>query len=434
MNYQETLSYLYNKTPVFQHVGSAAYKSGLDNMLALDARLQHPHRSYRTIHVAGTNGKGSVSHILAAVLQAAGYKTGLYTSPHLLDFRERIKINGAMIPESYVVTFTAAHRSFIEQARPSFFEITTGMAFEYFAHEAVDVAIIEVGLGGRLDSTNIISPVLSVITNISLDHVSLLGNTTEQIAMEKAGIIKSNIPAVIGEATGRVREVFVREAEEVHAPLFFAEDRPMVEHAELQSSGKWLFQTPKYPSLEGVLGGLVQQKNANTVLCALEKLEPQFNIPSSAVYRGFAHVVEDTGFQGRWQIISHTPKIILDTGHNEAGIAQVVCQLRQENCRCLHLVFGVVQDKDIQAILNLLPYEAQYYFTKAQIPRALSEEALKTQASAAGLQGESYPTVDEAIHAARRSASPDDLIFIGGSNFIVAEALKTIETLNISDD
>lgn len=434
MNYQETLSYLYNKTPVFQHVGSAAYKAGLNNMLALDARLHYPHHSYRTIHVGGTNGKGSVSHILAAVLQAAGYKTGLYTSPHLLDFRERIKVNGTMIPESYVVTFTETHRPFIEQTQPSFFEITTGMAFEYFAHEAVDVAVIEVGLGGRLDSTNIISPALSVITNISLDHVSLLGNTTEQIATEKAGIIKSNIPAVIGEATGRIREVFVREAKEVNTPLFFAEDRPMVEHAALQPSGKWLFQTRKYPSLEGILGGLVQRKNANTALCALEKLEQQFNIPSAAVYRGFAHVVEDTGFQGRWQIVSHAPKIVLDTGHNEAGIEQVVCQLRQENYRCLHLVFGVVQDKDIQAILNLLPHEAQYYFTKAQIPRALSEEALKTRASAAGLQGESYSTVAGAIRAARRSASSNDLIFVGGSNFIVAEALETIETLKTSDD
>ncbi|MDR1336126.1 MAG: bifunctional folylpolyglutamate synthase/dihydrofolate synthase [Tannerella sp.] len=434
MNYQETIDYLYRAAPLFQHVGSAAYKEGLENMLALDARLRHPHRPYRTIHVGGTNGKGSVSHLLAAVLQCAGYRTGLYTSPHLLDFRERIRVNGQMIPEAFVTDFTERHRPFIEQAHPSFFEITTGMAFSFFAGEEVDVAVIEVGLGGRLDSTNIITPALSVITNISPDHVNLLGDTPEKIATEKAGIIKPDVPAVIGEAEGDVREVFARKAATVNTRILFAEDRPAVKSATLQPHGKWLFQTDKYPDLEGEPGGWVQQKNANTVLCALGELERMFSIPREAVYRGFAGVVGLTGLQGRWQTVSRAPEIILDTGHNEAGIAQAVYHLRQKKYRCLHIVFGMVSDKDITAVLKLLPREAAYYFTKAQIPRALPEDALKERAAAEDLTGAAYATVAAAIAAAREAASPDDLIFIGGSNFVVAESLPAFRDRTGSAD
>jgi dihydrofolate synthase/folylpolyglutamate synthase len=425
MNYQETLSYLYSRTPVFQHTGSTAYKPGLDNMLALDARLQHPHRAYHTIHVGGTNGKGSVSHLLAAVLQGAGYRVGLYTSPHLLDFRERIRVDGKMIPTDNVVNYVARHRSFIETVQPSFFEITTGMAFEYFAHSAVDVAVIEVGLGGRLDSTNIITPLLSVITNISKDHVDLLGDTLEKIAAEKAGIIKENIPVVIGEAPdSKVRALFVQKAAEANARILFAEEKAPIVNARCLPDGKWLFQTAKYPHLTGELSGPAQRKNADTVLCALEELDRWFFIPSRAVYQGFANVVACTGLQGRWQTIAHSPRIVLDTGHNEAGIAQIACRLKQEKYHRLHIVIGIVQDKDLPAILRHLPCEAHYYFTKAQIPRALPETELFAKASAAGLPGKSYPALAEAIAAARCAASPNDMIFVGGSNFIVAEALK----------
>ena len=425
MNYDETLSYLYNSTPVFQHVGASAYKTGLDNSLALDAYLHHPHQRYRTIHVGGTNGKGSTSHLLAAILQQSGYRVGLYTSPHLVNFRERIRVDGQMIAEEYVVDFVAEHRLFFQQLQPSFFELTMMMAFDYFAHCEVDIAVIEVGLGGRLDSTNIITPILSVITNISLDHVHFLGDTAPKIAGEKAGIIKPAIPVVIGEARGEVRAVFERKAQQEDAPLVFAEDEECILSAE-RRSGLWLFQTTDYPGLVGQLGGLAQRKNANTVLCAIRHLQSILSIPQEAVYRGFANVVELTGLQGRWQTVGHSPQIILDTGHNEAGIAQIVEQLNEESYRQLHIVFGVVNDKDIAAILNLLPREAMYYFTRAQIPRSLPEQELQKKASSVGLQGDTYSSVSEAMLAAKHAASADDVIFIGGSNFIVAEALENV--------
>ncbi len=429
MNYPETLSYLYNSTPVFQHVGASAYKEGLDNSLALDAYLHHPHRSYSTIHVGGTNGKGSTSHLLASVLQQSNLRVGLYTSPHLLDFRERIRVDGQMIPEQYVVDFVAVHRPFFEKIHPSFFELTMSMAFDYFAHCKVDVAVVEVGLGGRLDSTNIISPLLSVITNISFDHMNFLGDTLEKIAGEKAGIIKAGIPVVIGEAEGDVRKVFEEKARETVSRIVFAEDEEPVKKAELLPNGKWLFQTEAYPDLVGELGGLVQEKNAATVLCAVKELQQTFRIPDEAVYQGFARVVEISGLHGRWQIVQESPKIILDTGHNEAGIAQIVDQLKQEKYQHLHIIIGVVKDKDIDAILKLLPREATYYFTKAQIPRSLPEEELKAKAEQECLHGESYPTVSEAIETARKQASPDDLIFVGGSNFVVADALAVFNKL-----
>lgn len=426
MNYQETLAYLYDATPAFQHIGGKAYKVGLGNSLALDSYLQHPHRKYHTIHVGGTNGKGSVSNLLAAILQQSGYKTGLYTSPHLIDFRERIRVDGEMIPEEYVVDFTAKHRSFFEKLSPSFFELTMMMAFDYFAFRQVDVAVVEVGLGGRLDSTNIITPVLSVITNISLDHTQFLGNTPEQIAFEKAGIIKPSVPAVIGEAEGTVREVFENNAHAVGAPVFFAEDEANILSATQQASGQWLFQTREYPQLTGELGGLAQSKNANTVLSALRQLQNTFTIPDHAVYDGFARVVELTGLKGRWQVVSQSPKTVLDTGHNEAGIQQIVSQLKNETYKQLHIVLGLVKDKDINTILRLLPTNASYYFTKAQIPRALPEGELQEKALRFGLHGSAYPFVKEAIEEAKSKASPDDLIFIGGSNFIVGDALANL--------
>lgn len=424
MDYQETLSYLYRSTPVFQHVGGSAYKEGLDNSLALDRHLRHPHRNHHTIHVGGTNGKGSTSHLLASILQQSGYTVGLYTSPHLVDFRERIRVNGQMISEDFVVSFVAQHRSFFEQIHPSFFELTMSMAFDYFAQQEVDVAVIEVGLGGRLDSTNIITPILSVITNISLEHTQFLGNTVEKIAGEKAGIIKPSVPVVIGEAEGEVRTVFEKKAAEENSPITFAEDEQLVKNAGITESGQWLFQTNRYPGLVGELGGFAQEKNANTVLCALEVLRQHFTIPDTAVYEGFAHVVELSGLKGRWQIVSQSPNIVLDTGHNEAGIRYIVSQLEKEKYEQLHVIFGVVKDKDVRSILHLLPKNARYYFTKAQIERSLPEDELYALALREGLQGKAYHSVEEAIKDAKTNASPHDLIFIGGSNFIVGDALS----------
>ncbi len=424
MNYQETLSYLFNSTPVFQHVGGSAYKAGLENSIALDTYFHHPHRKFHTIHVGGTNGKGSTSHLLASILQQSGYRIGLYTSPHLSDFRERIRINGQMISKDYVVDFVAHHRAFFEKIQPSFFELTMMMAFCYFSECEVDIAIIEVGLGGKLDSTNIISPVLSIITNISIDHPQFLGISLEEIAGEKAGIIKPGIPVIIGEAKGKVKQIFQEKAEKEHSPIIFAEDESIIKEAVLLPEGKWLFQTDDYPDLKGELGGLAQQKNAATVLCAVKELKNTFNISKEAVYQGFKNVVELTGLQGRWQLVGSSPKIIIDTGHNEAGIAQIVNQLKLQKFNRLHIVFGLAKDKDIHPILKLLPSDAIYYFTRAQIPRSLPEEELHHLALKNGLTGEHYPSVKDAINKAKEIASSDDMIFIGGSNFIVAEALE----------
>lgn len=426
MTYQETINYLYNQLPVYQHVGGSAYKEGLDNSLALDEYFGHPHRKYKTVHVAGTNGKGSTSHLLAAILQESGYKVGLYTSPHLVDFRERIRVNGAKISEQYVTDFVRKHREYFEPIHPSFFELTMMMAFCYFADTDVDIAVIEVGLGGRLDSTNIISPVVSVITNISYDHTQYLGDTLEKIASEKAGIIKSGIPVVIGEAEGNVRHVFEEKAKLVNAPVIFSEDKGIVQKSELLEDGSLLLQTKNYPDLKGELGGLPQIKNAATVLSAIEILsENGVKTTSKAVYAGFAHVVELTGLSGRWQIIrQHNPRIICDTGHNVGGFKYIVQQLAIEKYDKLRIVIGMVNDKDISNVLSLLPDDAVYYFTKASINRALDQKELSDKASLFGLSGSSYPTVDEAVKKALEDAHPNDLIFIGGSNFVVAEVLN----------
>lgn len=410
MDYQETLKYLYEQVPMFQRVGGAAYKEGLDNTLTLDAHFGHPHHSFRTIHVAGTNGKGSVSHTLAAVLQSAGYKTGLYTSPHLVDFRERIRINGTPISKDYVVSFVEHERSFFEPLCPSFFELTTAMAFKYFADEQVDVAVIEVGLGGRLDCTNIIMPDLSIITNISFDHVQFLGDSLGKIASEKAGIIKHKIPVVIGETTPETKPVFMAKATEVGAPIYFAEEN----------------NREDYPGVEYELKGIYQEKNKRTLFTALPLLkEAGYHFDEENVREGFAHVVELTGLMGRWQKLHDHPTLVCDTGHNVGGITYVVEQLRQQSCNQLRIVIGMVNDKDISGVLALLPKEAIYYFTQASVNRALPAKQLLHLATEAGLKGKAYASVKNAVKAAMKESLPEDFIFVGGSNFIVADLLES---------
>ena len=406
MNYKETLQYLYAQTPMFQQKGTSAYKEGLDNTFFLDEYFNHPHQNYKTIHVGGTNGKGSTSHLLASVLQCAGYKVGLYTSPHLKDFRERIRVNGEMIPEQRVVDFVSQHKQVIEQRCLSFFELTTALAFLYFAEKEVDVAIVEVGLGGRLDCTNVIRPELSIITNVSFDHVSILGDTLEKIAIEKSGIIKKNTPVLIGECQNdSIKQVFVEKAKSENAPICFAQD---------------------YETLDFLceLRGVYQEKNKHTVMVAFTLLlQLGFEISDAALRDGFLQVTERTGLKGRWQELSSLPRVVCDTGHNEAGIREVVKQIEKEHFDTLRIVFGMVSDKDISSVLALLPRDAVYYFTKAQIPRALSEEDLKKKAEKYALKGECFASVEEALFQAKIDASVNDLIFVGGSNFVVAEII-----------
>ncbi len=422
MTYSQTVQYLFSQLPVFQSVGSSAYKEGLATTQALDHYLGHPHRAFRSIHVAGTNGKGSTSHTLAAVLQSQGYRVGLYTSPHLLDFRERIRVNGEMIEEQAVVDFVHRHRSFFEPLQPSFFELTTLLAFHYFAEQKVDFAVIEVGLGGRLDCTNIISPLLSVITNISPDHTQFLGSEPEQIAAEKAGIIKPGVPVVVGEESG-VRHVFRQKADAVQSPIVFAEDFPKVLGHSIEN-GKMVYRTTTLPNLMGELTGLPQAKNTNTVLTAIEQLQALgVEISELAIRNGFANVMKITGLMGRWQVLQTSPHVIADTGHNKAGIGYVVQQLAKEHFVRLHFVLGMVSDKDVSGVLALLPQDAVYYFTKANIPRALPENELQTLAQNFGLQGQCFANVGQAVQAALLQAQPHDLVFVGGSNFVVAEAL-----------
>lgn len=425
MTYEETLEYLYNSAPLFQHVGKDAYKEGLDNTHLLDEHFGHPHRKFRTIHVAGTNGKGSCSHTLAAILQSAGYKVGLYTSPHLVDFRERIRVNGVPVSKEHVIEFVSQHRNFFEPLHPSFFELATAMAFNHFAEEQVDVAVIEVGLGGRLDCTNIIRPDLCVITNISFDHIQFLGDTLAKIASEKAGIIKQGIPVVIGETTPETKPVFLEKARQENAPIHFAEEEQLLIGATTDGQGKRIYQTTDYTDLEGELGGLCQMKNTNTLLSAIRVLqEAGYNIKESHVREGFAHVCSLTGLTGRWQKLREHPTMVCDTGHNKAGIQYIVEQLSVQTYRRLHIVIGMVNDKDIRGVLALLPKEATYYFTKASVSRALDETEVQRLAGEAGLEGKTYPTVREAVQAALASASDEDFIFVGGSTFIVADLLS----------
>ena len=425
MTYQETVTYLYNCAPPFQQVGGAAYKEGLSTTIALDDHLGNPHRRFRTIHVAGTNGKGSTSHTIAAILQQSGYKVGLYTSPHLIDFRERIRIDGVPAPEEFVVDFVEKNKAFFEPLSPSFFELTTAMAFTYFAGQGVDVAVIETGLGGRLDCTNIITPELSIITNISLDHTQFLGSTMEKIAAEKAGIIKRGVPVIIGETTPETKSVFLEKAKSVDAPIFFAEEEALLVSATPQNSG-YEYTSGNYGTFHGELGGFCQEKNTNTILSAIEKLkEKGLRITPDSVRKGFTDVTSLTGLMGRWQRIGESPRTVCDAGHNIGGIAYIVRQLQAQECDTLRIVFGMVSDKDITAVLAMMPKNAVYYFTQASIKRAMPAAELREKAAAFGLHGNHYPNVKAAYTAAKADSTPDDFIFIGGSCFIVADLLAT---------
>ncbi len=435
MRYQETINYLFNSAPLFQHVGGDAYKEGLSNTHKLDEHFGHPHRKFRTIHVGGTNGKGSCSHTLAAILQSAGYKVGLYTSPHLVDFRERIRVNGEMVSKEYVIRFVEEHRTFFEPLHPSFFELATAMTFDYFAKSGVDVAVIEVGLGGRLDCTNIITPDLSIITNISFDHTQFLGDTLAKIASEKAGIIKPGVPVVIGECTDETRPVFIRKAEEAVAPIILSDEENFIISSESTTNNKRVYQTRTYGELSGELGGLCQEKNTNTILHAVEQLtKAGYRLTKENVREGFANVCRLTGLMGRWQKLNSRPTLICDTGHNVGGIGYIVSQLRQQSYRYLYIVMGMVSDKDVSGVLTLMPKEATYYFTKASVKRAMDEQQLKALGEKHGLHGESYPDVATATKAALETATEDDLIFVGGSSFIVADLLGEKDKLSLNHE
>lgn len=433
MTYDETIQYLFNSAPLFQHVGGAAYKEGLSTTHILDAHFNHPHNQYKTIHIAGTNGKGSCAHTIAAILQHTGLKVGLYTSPHLVDFRERIRINGEMMPQQYVIDFVEKERSFFEPLHPSFFELTTALAFKYFAEQHVDVAVIEVGLGGRLDCTNIISPILSVITNISFDHTQFLGNTLAQIASEKAGIIKHKVPVIIGECNAETRSVFEHKAHEVEAPILFAEDNKEVlssEFSDLYGHKLRRYTTRSFGDIYGELTGECQIKNANTILCALHSLSKIFSVTHEDITYAFEHVCEMTGLRGRWQILQEHPTIICDTGHNTGGWQYLAHQLAQiaTSGNKLHIVFGMASDKDIERVMSTLPHEACYYWTKASVKRATSEQTIANIATKYDLHGKTYSNVAEAYEAAVNNASTNDYIYVGGSSFIVADLLRYKQT------
>ncbi|HYG53340.1 MAG TPA: folylpolyglutamate synthase/dihydrofolate synthase family protein [Flavobacteriales bacterium] len=406
LSYKQAIDFLYSQTPVFHKIGAAAYKPGLQNTYALAKACGNPHIGLKCIHVAGTNGKGSTSHILASVFYELGWRTGLYTSPHLKDFRERIKINGKPIDTKYVVDFVKKHATDIARIQPSFFELTCVMALRYFGDKKVDIAIVETGLGGRLDSTNIVFPDLSVITNISKDHMQFLGNTLEKIAFEKAGIIKPGIPVVVGEAKGRVKKVFQKAAEQNESPLFFADK----------------LKPPA--NLKSELKGTYQPKNFRTVLKSVEVLNQSgYSIPQKTVLRGIEKVVTNTALMGRWQTVAKNPYIIADIGHNEAGIKEVVKNLRQEKYTTLHIVLGFANDKDLEAILKLLPKKAMYYFTNANTNRALPATVLQQHAAKFKLKGNAWLSVKKALGEAKKRYKTGDLIFVGGSNFVVAEIL-----------
>lgn len=428
MNYNETLNWMFNKLPMYQRIGASAYKADLNTTIEIINYLDNPQHSFKSIHIAGTNGKGSTSHSLASVFQEAGYKTGLYTSPHLRDFRERIRINGEMIPENEVVEFIEKHKNKLEELELSFFEMTVAMAFDYFRKEKVDIAIIEVGMGGRLDSTNVINPELCVITNISLDHVKFLGENEGQIAVEKAGIIKPETAVVIGETQEGSKDVFIETAKEKNSPIFFADkimeckkdDTYSIEYQkfDIYKNNELYLKDLKYPLL-----GNYQKKNLATVICALDILKDSFKIEETHIINGLANVVKNTSLMGRWQVINRNPLAIADTGHNVAGINEVNRQLAETKYNKLHFVLSVVNDKDIDGILQLLPKEAEYYFCKADIPRGLSADILAEKAINCGLQGKVYESVRQAYSTALGNAQEGDLVFVGGSNFTVAEVV-----------
>lgn len=417
MNYQETTEYLFNSTPVFEKIGAKAYKPGLQTTFALDDHFGHPHQKYKTIHIAGTNGKGSSSHTLAAILQSQDYKVGLYTSPHLVDFRERIRVNGECVPEQYVIDFVEENRAFFEPLHPSFFELTTAMALKYFAEQEVDYAVIEVGLGGRLDCTNIITPILSIITNISFDHTQFLGNTLAEIAGEKAGIIKPGVPVVIGEYLPETRPVFENKAKAENAPILFAQD---FDADHLESS--------ETCDVDMELKGSYQERNKKTILTALLILRQKLAISDEAIREGFAHVCELTGLRGRWEKLNDAPLTICDTGHNLAGWNYLAPQINSVKAETKHIVFGMVDDKDVVHVLQLLKEKLEnrvkYYWTQPSTKRAIPVEKLSELALKFGLHGETYHSVKEAYNAALKNAEKDDFVFVGGSSYVVADLLS----------
>lgn len=428
MNYQQTIDYLYSQLPMFSRIGSAAYKADLHNTIALCSSVGNPQNKYKTIHIAGTNGKGSTSHILAAILQEAGYKTGLYTSPHIKDFRERIRVNGKMITEQFIIDFTENTESITEEIKPSFFELTVAMAFKYFEEEQVDIAVIETGLGGLLDSTNIITPILSVITNIGYDHQNILGNTLEEIASQKAGIIKQNIPVVIGETLPDTKNIFVENAERKNAPIQFAEENFITTYIDVEGDlllcNVQNIETGITEKLRCGLTGLYQAKNLCTVLAAVTELNKlQINIPEMALHKGIEDVKEITGLRGRWEILQQHPTIIADVAHNKDGIAQVINQLNLSYPKNhIHFILGFVKDKDVENVLKLFPQNASFYFTNAHIPRAMPSVDLQQKAKLVGLNGEYYDHIDDAVNAAKKNADNNAVIMICGSFFILAES------------
>lgn len=425
MTYPETLQYLFSQLPMYQRVGQAAYKANLNNTTALMKHLENPHKNFKSVHIAGTNGKGSVAHLMASVFQSAGYKTGLYTSPHLKDFRERIKINGEMVTEEVVTNFVKLNKKVIKTIQPSFFEMTVGMAFQYFSDNNVDIAIVETGMGGRLDSTNILKPELSVITNIGLDHMQFLGDTIEKIALEKAAIIKKETPVVIGQIQLELKEIFTRMAEKKSASIYFASDhfeaKLLSNTSENTEYDIWRESELYLEHLICPLLGNYQANNLLTLFQAFDVLADKFGISKNVIAEGIENVISNTGFKGRWQILSTNPMTICDVAHNKDGIKEVVIQLQQMNYSKLHFVLGMVDDKNINDILILLPQNASYYFCKADIPRGLSETILEAAAHEAGLRGKSYSSVREAYNSAVNNSGVNDLVFIGGSTFIVAE-------------
>jgi dihydrofolate synthase/folylpolyglutamate synthase len=429
MNYDQILEFLYSQLPAYHRIGKAAYKNDLHNSIEIDNYLGQPHSAYKTIHIAGTNGKGSVSHMISSILIEAGFKTGLYTSPHLKDFRERIKVNGRMIPKKSVIRFVRKISSCIDSIKPSFFEMTVAMAFDYFAEAGVDFAVIEAGLGGRLDSTNIINPILSVITNIGHDHMDLLGDTLVKIAAEKAGIIKKKIPVVIGESLEETKGIFITGADKAGSEILFADQHYTCQFADSdRMNGKRVYYIREKSSgkiFEGEAGltGDYQLGNIQTVFGALRFLRDSFNIKDKAIMDGIRKVTENTGLMGRWQIIGKKPLVICDTGHNREGLEYVLNQLQRISKKRLHIVLGFVSEKDRGSLLPLFPASAKYYFTKASVPRALDENILMTEAARWNLRGGCYPDVKSAVESALSNASGNDLIFIGGSTFIVADAL-----------
>lgn len=442
MDYKTTLEYLFSQLPMFTRIGASAIKNNLDNTIALCDILDNPQFRFKSLHIAGTNGKGSTSHMLAAILQTAGYKTGLYTSPHLKDFRERIRVNGQMISEETVIDFVAKHKEAFESIQPSFFEMTVALAFDVFAKEEVDIAVVEVGLGGRLDSTNVITPLLSLITNIGWDHMNMLGDTLPKIAAEKAGIIKPSIPVIISEKQPEVAEVFTHKAKQLNAPITFAEDVWRVEESIVDSP--WSIENPSLSSIDHRLStkhitasrlnppaslplqvdltGTYQLKNIKGVLCAVDELRTQgFTITDEHIRTALRQVKTLTGLHGRWETLSQSPLTICDTGHNPDGVQEVLKNITSVKYDKLHFVIGMVNDKDISKVLAMLPSDAVYYFCKPDIPRGLDAESLKEQAESFGLKGRVYPSVTDALQAAQQAATATDLVFVGGSTFVVAE-------------